>query len=96
MKYKLSKAAEEDIADIWRYTLQRWSQIQADIYYNLLIDKLELIASNPDVGINVSHIRAGYYRLQVKSHFIFYRLSVQHEVEIIRVLDQKMDYEHIL
>ena len=92
MKYKISKEAEKDLEKIWLYTFETWSLEQADYYYDLLMDEIEYLAENPKNGIDFSQIRKGYFRSRVKSHFIFYRVSVKSdEIEIIRILHQQMD-----
>ncbi|MHA7131809.1 type II toxin-antitoxin system RelE/ParE family toxin [Algoriphagus namhaensis] len=94
MGYKISQEANLDIENIWIYTCENWSLEQADKYINLLLDEIEYLAQNPDSGKDYGHVRKGYYRTQVKSHLIFY--TVNHnkgEVEIIRILHQRMDIE---
>ena len=94
MKYKISKEAEKDLEKIWLYTFETWSLEQADYYYDLLMDEIEYLAENPKNGIDFSQIRKGYFRSRVKSHFIFYRVSVKSdEIEIIRILHQQMDID---
>jgi toxin ParE1/3/4 len=36
-KFYLTNKAVEDLTDIWNYTLENWSERQADKYYDLLI-----------------------------------------------------------
>src|SRR5215813_2610030 len=94
MKYKISKEAARDLREIWLYTLRTWSEEQADRYYGLLLDEIEYVAGNPSAGKAQGHIRKGYFRTQVKAHYIFYRVnSVENVVEIIRILHQRMDIE---
>jgi len=35
-KYKLSNKAVDDLTQIWNYTFNKWSEKQADKYYNML------------------------------------------------------------
>jgi toxin ParE1/3/4 len=92
MRYKLSKEAAVDLEKIWLYTFETWSMEQADRYYNLLIDEIEYVAKNPQSGSDFSHVRSGYFRTRVKSHYVFYRVNdVERVVEIIRILHQRMD-----
>ena len=94
MNYKISKEAEKDLEKIWLYTFETWSLEQADYYYDLLMDEIEYLAENPKNGTDFSQIRKGYFRSRVKSHFIFYRISLKSdEVEIIRILHQQMDID---
>lgn len=43
----LSERAKKDIAEIWRYTVDKWSQNQAERYYNDLIDACERLTYSP-------------------------------------------------
>jgi len=94
MNYKLSNEAQNDLEQIWLYTLENWSIDQADRYLNLLIDEMEYLCLKPNSGFNFSHIRTGYWRTKVKSHFIFYRINQINQLEIIRVLHERMDVEN--
>jgi toxin ParE1/3/4 len=92
MTYKISSEANEDIRNIWFYTLHNWSAEQADKYVNNLIDQIEYVAQNPKMGTDYGYIRKGYMRIRVNSHFIFYLINQRKKrVEIIRILNQRMD-----
>ncbi len=97
MNCKISIEAKDDIEKIWFYIFENWSLQQADRYFDLIMDEIEYIAKNPKSGKDFSDVRKGYLRTRIKSHFIFYRLNKeQNEVEIIRVLHQRMDVENRL
>lgn len=97
MTFRISKEALNDIENIWLYTFGTWSVEQADRYYNIIIDEMEYIALHPKSGKDFGHIRSGYYRTRVKSHIIFYRINIKEdEIEIIRILHQRMDIENWL
>ena len=97
MMYKISNEAQNDIENIWLYTFENWSTAQADRYYNLILDEIENLAQNLEVGKDCSHIRKDYLRSKVKSHFIFYKINKkENTIEIIRVLHQQMDIENRL
>lgn len=91
MKIKISKEANEDIEKIWLFTFENWSLEQADRYYNLIMDEIEFIAENYNSGKSMNHIRKGYRATKVKSHIIFFKKSMFGEIEIIRILHQRMD-----
>lgn len=94
MMYKISNEAQNDLENIWLYTFEKWSKQQADRYYNLLLDEIEYIAENPEVGKDYSYVRKDYLCTKVKSHFIFYKTNKkENSIEIIRVLHQQMDIE---
>lgn len=97
MSYKISVKASEDIENIWLYTFQNWSLEQADRYVNLILNEIEYLANSPNSGKDFNHIREKYRCSKVKSHLIFYRLlKKQNDIEIIRVLHQRMDIENRL
>jgi len=94
MKYKISHWASQDLENIWFYTFENWSKEQADSYLNLLLDKIEHLAENPETGFDFSSVRKGYFKVRVKSHIIFYKIENESKsIEIIRVLHQRMDIE---
>lgn len=94
MRYKISAKAAEDIENIWLYTVETWSLEQADRYLDLIFDEIEYLAANPTAGKDFSHVRKNYRRSNVKSHIVFYRhLKNQSDIEVIRVLHQRMDIE---
>lgn len=93
MKYKISKEALNDLERIWLYTIENWSVEQADRYFSLIFNEIEFLAKRPDSGKDFSHIRKGYFRSKVKSHFIFYKINKKEILEIIRILHQSMDIE---
>ena len=97
MMFKISNEAQNDLENIWLYTFKTWSTEQADRYYNLILDEIEYLAKNPDIGKDYSHVRKGYLRSKVKSHFIFYKINKKENlIEIIRILHQQMDIENRL
>lgn len=92
MMFELSREANEDLTNIWFYTLETWSVEQADRYVNLIIDEIEYLAINPQAGKNANHIRKDYLSSKIKSHVIFYRvLKRKNVIQVIRILHQRMD-----
>ena len=90
LPYRISKKAVSDLEEIWTYTGKKWSAAQADRYYSLIFDEIDYICKNIDTGKSMNHIRKGYRASKIKSHLIFYRV-VEGTVEIIRILNEKMD-----
>lgn len=90
-KYRISQEAINDLNKIWVYTLNKWSKVQADRYYDLIIAEIEFIADNYLVGKSVEQTRKNYRVTKVNSHFIFYRKVENDIVEIVRILHQRMD-----
>ena len=49
-KFYLTNKAVEDLGKIWNYTVETWSENQAEIYYSLLIDSCQELANKPKPG----------------------------------------------
>ena len=95
LPYVISRKAISDLEDIWLYTVEKWSVVQADRYYHLIFDEIGFICKNSNAGKSMAHVREGYRVSKVKSHLIFYRV-VNNTVEIIRILHERMDVENHL
>lgn len=93
-RFKLTNEAVKDLEEIWIYTYQNWSVEQADRYYNLIIDEIEFLSSNPLSGRSMDYIKEGYRVSKVKSHLVFYKILTNEAIEIIRVLHQRMDVKN--
>ncbi|MBN8566225.1 MAG: type II toxin-antitoxin system RelE/ParE family toxin [Flavobacteriales bacterium] len=91
--YIISKKALEDIDAIWVYTAENWSVEQANRYYNLIFDEIEYIAQNFMMAKDFGLIRKAYRYSKVKSHLVFFKKNKLNEIEVIRVLHEKMDIE---
>ena len=89
--YRLSNKAVSDLQEIWLYTFEKWSVEQADQYYNLIIGEIEFICKNIHSGKEMNYVREGYRVSKVKSHLIFYRVSNEQIIEVIRILHESMD-----
>ncbi|WP_017104215.1 type II toxin-antitoxin system RelE/ParE family toxin [Vibrio tasmaniensis] len=59
--YKLSSAAQSDLIEIRRYTLERWGQAQWTTYFSELKQSMELLANNKLLGIEVSEVGQNYF-----------------------------------
>jgi len=92
-KYRISRRALQDLDEIWLYTFNNWSAEQADRYYNLILDEIEFIAQNNYSGKSRDYIKEGYFSATIKSHIIFYRISEDKLIEVIRILHQMIDLE---
>lgn len=90
-KYFLTNKAVEDLSKIWDYTYKVWSERQADKYYELLIDSFQEISKSPGIGKNYDEIDSTISGLPVSKHIVFYRLTKSTEIEILRILHQRMD-----
>ncbi len=92
--YKLTNKAVEDLNAIWDYTFNQWSEKQADSYYDMLLDNCQEIANNPDFGKNYDGITTDLFGLKANRHLIFYRILGNQQVEITRILHERMDLKN--
>lgn len=94
-KYHLTNKAVEDLTNIWEYTVDAWSERQADDYYNMLIASYQKITENPQLfGLKYEEIAEGLYGYRANKHIIFYRILTGGDILIIRILHQRMDLKH--
>lgn len=82
-----------DLARIWFDTDERWGEDRADRYSEALTGQLERLAEYLHLGRAVDHIRRGVRRLLFRRHVAFYWILQNGDVEIIRVLHDRMDDE---
>ena len=95
LKYRLSKAADKDLSDIYRYTHREFGELQADAYFESLEASLSRLGENPRLGVDVSVLRAGYHRFIHEEHAIYYRI-LRSRILIVRVLGPGMAPERHL
>lgn len=89
--YKFTNRAVEDLAQIWNYTFDNWSENQADTYYHMLLENCRILASNPDFGKNYSTVAKNLWGFKAGRHLIFYRIIEDNGIEITRILHEQMD-----
>jgi toxin ParE1/3/4 len=95
-QYLLSPAAQADLEQIWDYTRGRWGLDQAEDYLRELQRGIERAAANPGIGRPCDEIRPGYRKLPAGSHTLFYRVTAEAVIDVVRVLHQRMDVDRHL
>lgn len=93
-KYKLTNKAVDDLTQIWNYTNDKWSENQADKYYQMLLDAIYEVATHPDLGKNYSGVIENLLGIRAGRHIIFYRKIEENEIEITRILHEQMDLKN--
>lgn len=93
-KYYLTNKAVEDLTGIWNYTFGKWSEEQADRYYQMLLENCQEIADNPQLGKNYDGITTDLLGIKAHRHIIFYRRIQENEIEITRILHGRMDLKN--
>jgi len=89
--YKLTKKAVQDLKQIWNYTFDNWSERQADKYYREIIKHCLKVASNPISGKQYENLLSGLRGSKVNKHIVFYRPLIKNEIEVERILHERMD-----
>ena len=92
--YYLTNRAVDDLAQIWDYTFNEWTERQADKYYNELLSACKKIAENSDLGRKYFKIIPDLLGLHTNRHIIFFRRINPKFVEITRILHEKMDLKN--
>lgn len=90
-KYYFSNKAVDDLAEIWNYTFETWSEKQADKYYDLLLSSCNDLAKNPSRGKQYDVVKKGIFGHKSGEHLIFYCIVSTDEIEIVRILHGMMD-----
>lgn len=90
-KVTLRQEAIDDLNDIWTYTFEEWSEKQADKYYAALKFACMQIGKNPELGKEYKGINHNLLGLRTGKHIIFYQVVTEHEIEVIRILHERMD-----
>ncbi len=93
-KYFLTNKAIDDLSKIWNYTFDFWSERQADLYYQMLIESFREIAKNPSIGKKYEGIITQLFGLRSGRHVIFYRTIDNNKIEITRILHEQMDLKN--
>lgn len=93
-EFYLTKKAIEDLNEIWNYTFEHWSEEQADKYYQMLISTCQQVADNQSLGKNYEKIATALFGFKANRHIIFYRKIEDHEIEITRILHERMDLDN--
>lgn len=90
-KYHLTNKAVQDLSEIWNYTYDEWSENQADKYYSFLVESCQEVADNPNFGKPYDDVEKDILGFKSNHHIIFFRVTSSTEIEVERILHEKMD-----
>lgn len=93
--YRLSPAAETDLAGIWRYTARTWSADQADTYLRGLDRKLEELREAPEIARERPEIIPPVRIHPYRSHLIVYRIE-DDCLAVIRIVHNRQHWQAML
>ncbi|WP_130451188.1 type II toxin-antitoxin system RelE/ParE family toxin [Zhihengliuella halotolerans] len=89
-RYRLTPAAQNDLANIWDYSEDHWDARQAEIDIQDLRVAIERVAEDPSRARRVDDIRQGYLRYSAGSHLVFFTENAG-GIDVIRILHQRVD-----
>ncbi|MFN8250769.1 MAG: type II toxin-antitoxin system RelE/ParE family toxin [Ferruginibacter sp.] len=92
--YTLTNKAVQDLSSIWEYTVNTWSERQADKYYFMLLDSCQDLADGRVSGKNYPEINIDIFGFRAGQHILFYRKLSPDKVEIARILHAQMDLKN--
>jgi toxin ParE1/3/4 len=90
-KFSFTNRALDDLIEIWDYTVENWSENQAEKYYNLIVASCIDLANNPQLGKSYNIVSQNLFGYKCGEHIIFFQEIVKNEIEIARVLHGMMD-----
>jgi len=90
-KFQLTNKAVEDLAGIWEYTYDTWSERQANKYYALLLQACQEISNEPKMGKEYDEVVIGIMGYLAYRHIIMYKKISSKEILIVRILHCQMD-----
>jgi toxin ParE1/3/4 len=90
-RYVVLPRARTDLIDIWNYSAEQWGVPQADRYIRDIDAVIEAVADGSQRGRSCNEIRAGYSKIAIGSHVIFY-YATRTKISIVRVLHQRQDF----
>jgi toxin ParE1/3/4 len=95
-EFYLTNKAVEDLGEIWDYTVENWSENQAEIYYFLIVNSFQKLAKRPGQGKSYEGVESSVFGFRIGQHVVFYRLISVNEIEIVRILHGMMDLKNHL
>ncbi|MCY3987676.1 MAG: type II toxin-antitoxin system RelE/ParE family toxin [Gammaproteobacteria bacterium] len=79
------------IDEIYRYSLERWGEVQADVYITGLFDAFERIATG---GVMSRPVPAEFgvdgYFFRYEKHFVYWKWLTNGDIGIVSVLHERM------
>ncbi len=93
-RYLLSPAAQLDLEQIWDNPADRWDVDQADEYLREF--NASSTAVTPRIGRACDEIRPGYRKLAAGSHTLYYRVTAEDVLDVVRILHQRMNVDRHL
>lgn len=92
-KVTFRQKAIDDLNSIWTYTFYKWSEKQANKYYESIEFACLQIGKNTELGKSYDELNMDLFGVKSGKHIIFYQLISGNEVEVVRILHERMDFK---
>ena len=95
-EYTLSNLADQDLLEIFQYSITEFGLVKAHEYKSKIIIGLERAASQPSIGrVHTSEKGERFRRIDIRRHAVFYR-STDSGIFVVRILHQMIDFDRHL
>ena len=92
----LSPKAKADLSKIWDYTNSEWGVEQAEKYVRDLWSVMQELTRELTKSVDIGDVRKGYRKVRSGSHVVFFKVTREGVVDVVRILHQKMDFDRHL
>ena len=93
--YRLSPAAQDDLEEIWLYSVRNWSSHQADRYTAMLKKSPDQLLSMPELAPERTEFTPPVRLHPSGRHLIVYRISGE-SLDVLRILGGQQDWLSVL
>jgi toxin ParE1/3/4 len=92
----LSPKAKADLSEIWDYTYSEWGVEQAEKYVRDIWTVMQEQTSDYTKSVDIGDVRKGYRKVRAGYHVIFFKVTRNGVIDVVRILHQKMDFDRYL
>ncbi|WP_425607323.1 type II toxin-antitoxin system RelE/ParE family toxin [Roseibium sediminicola] len=89
-RLQFTPAAEQDLNEIWQYTVDLWGRQQAVQYVRDLKSSCQALARDKLISQSAEHVRPGYRKAKSGKHVLYFR-ETNAVLIIVRILHERMD-----
>ncbi len=87
--------ARADLADIWTFTLDRWSETQADRYFQGLDETLVLLCAHPEIARLNTAFTPPAQIFPYRSHLLIFTAD-ETTLEVFRVVHARSNWQGLV
>ena len=92
----LSPKAKADLSEIWDYTYSEWGVEQPEKYVRDLWSVMQEQTRELTKSVDIGDVRKGYRKVRSCSHVVFFKVTREGVVDVVRIFHQKMDFDRHL